>query len=75
MGSQITQVQRTAYIDGLYVDPTNNLLPDANGERNMGGEILTSILGVYNALPSLNPVTITAAGLVITVGGNGQWLI
>lgn len=74
MASQIAQQIRTAYIDGLYVDAEDNLLPDAQAELNIVGETFASLIGAVDALPSINPVTIGATLLNITVGGANQWL-
>lgn len=78
MSSQITPQGDIGYIDGLLVFP-GDLLNDNISQLNADGEVLASMLGGYDALPMINPVTMTATvggGHVnVTVGTLGQWLI
>lgn len=78
MSSVITEQGQIGYVDGLLVFPSD-LLNDNTSQLNGDGEVLASLLGVYDAIPDINPVQLTvpiAGGHInVTVGGAGQWLI
>jgi hypothetical protein len=68
--SLITQTAPINYVAGLLVN-SNNFANDQANSVNHTGEAVCAILGVVDALPAYNPVTIVPSGLVLTIGGNG----
>ena len=73
--SPLQMQSKTAYLPGLLVDE-QNLLPDAESERNAIGEVLAGLLGSYNAQMEDMAVTLnfTPGSLVFSVGGIPQRL-